>query len=271
MTSRLPAGVGVSGVAFDFDFASAGPGPATRASGSRSARAGSSSAHTGPTRTPSAVATAPRRRGRHADSEVTTSDVTNGLAVRVYAWNTKNKRFLVDLAVVTGSTAYGTFTSPPRHDRRHLERNGDDSVERRERRRRRAHDRSAFPTASNSAKYLQLSFDPSVPTGATISSATLTFVWRASGTVASPGLCYASTSCRAPRRSPRTVIVDPVLVHHQRNRGHDRHDLAAGGQQRGQGGCPPWPGSSCGARPAEAGCPKAVVDQGLLTLTYALD
>src|SRR4029077_10778250 len=45
--------------------------------------------------------------------EVTSTDQVNGLVVRVYPWETgtKTKTVDVDLATVTGSTPYNTFTA----------------------------------------------------------------------------------------------------------------------------------------------------------------
>jgi hypothetical protein len=122
--------------------------------------------------------------------EVTTTDVMNGLVIRAYAWESAGKKVKVDLATVTGSTSYGSFTM---YERQVVDTSSgtvttpwklasvDATI---------FTSASAWPTSAATTKYLKLTFDPGVPTGAVISSATLTFVYKASAATSGAGLCY---------------------------------------------------------------------------------
>jgi hypothetical protein len=272
MTSELPAGIAVSGVAFDLSLASAGPGSGdacfwfdVRSGGSVIGTHGSYAATLGCSNGTTQM---------EVDTplpEVTTSDRANGLVVRVYAWNTKNKPVTVDRAVVTGSTPYGTFTSYTSTvtdtssgtvTTPWAVESADGVV---------VTTTGAFPTSSNSSKYLQLTFDPSIPTGAALSSPTLTFVWHASGIVSSPGLCYTvdilqgstllashgTSSSPYSCTTSGSVNTTDVISLPEVDSAAKADALVARFVM--------W-GPSCGA-----GCPRAVVDQGLLTLSYSLD
>src|SRR5262249_23234217 len=116
-------------------------------------------------------------------SEVTTTDQLNGLVIRAYAWDTGGKKVKIDLATVTGLTSYGSFTS---YEKQVVDSSGSlttpwslATV-----------DATIFTSASNftaayaASRYVKLTFDPGVPTGSAISSATLTFVFKPSANVA---------------------------------------------------------------------------------------
>jgi predicted ribosomally synthesized peptide with SipW-like signal peptide len=272
MTSQLPATVAVSGVAFDFNFASAGPGSGDACFWFQARSSGNVVGTHGSYAAPLACSTG--TTPLETDTllpEVTSSDVANGLVIRVYVWNTKSKAVVVDRAEVTGSTPYGTFTSysttvtdttsGSASTPWALENTDGVAIT----------TSTAFPTSSNPAKYLRLSFDPSIPTGATVSSATLTFVWRPSGTVSSPGLCYSvdilqgatllashgtSSSPYSCNTSGTTGKTDAISLPEV-----DSAAKADGLVAR----FVMW-GPACGA-----GCPRSVVDQGLLTVNYSLD
>jgi predicted ribosomally synthesized peptide with SipW-like signal peptide len=111
---------------------------------------------------------------------VTTTDFANDLKIRAYLWETGAKKVDIDQAVVTGSTPYASFTLYPTGL-------GDASgggapatttwslV---------AADSSQHDSASNwatsfsSTRYLKAAFEPFLPTGATVSAATLTHAYR---------------------------------------------------------------------------------------------
>jgi hypothetical protein len=189
--SQLPAGLSVSSVTFKFSLASNGGAGAgngcfwfdVRSGGSVIGTHGSYASSIG------CSTTTTLKEYDTSLPEVTTTDQLNGLVIRAYAWDTGGKKVKVDLATVTGSTSYGTFTS---YERQVVDSSGAlttpwmlSSV-----------DATIFTSASNwpataaTTKYVKLTFDPGVPTGAVISSATLTFVYKASAATSGAGLCY---------------------------------------------------------------------------------
>lgn len=126
--------------------------------------------------------------------EVTSTDQLNGLVLRVYVWETGSKGVNADMATVTGTTAYGTsYTAYPTQTTDDTSGtpattvwalNGSDTTT--------YASAATWPSAAPvSTKYLKLTLDPSVPTGAVINSVTLTNVWRPSSAVTNSGtLCY---------------------------------------------------------------------------------
>ena len=127
--------------------------------------------------------------------EVTSTDRANGLVVRVYPWETgtKTKTIDVDLATLTGSTAYASFAA---YEIQAVDATSGApatvpwmlaNV-----------DATSYTTASNwpsaapvLTKYVKASSDPSVPVGAVVTAVSLGNVWRASAAVTNGGtLCY---------------------------------------------------------------------------------
>ena len=126
-----------------------------------------------------------------AITEVTSTDQVNGLVVRVYAWETKGNSVTVDMATVTGSTPYSSFTA---YENQLADTsNGTTttawslaSVDGTT-----YTSASAWPSnAPATTNYLKLTLDPSIPAGAVVTSVTLTNVWKPSGTVTGGALCY---------------------------------------------------------------------------------
>jgi len=127
---------------------------------------------------------------------VTSTDQANVLVVRVYPWETgaTTRKVNVDMATVTGATPYvAAFTA---YETQAVDDTSGtpstlawslataDSTT--------FTDVTTWPSAApNTARYLKLSFDPTIPTSAVVTSVTLTNVWRASANVTNSGtLCY---------------------------------------------------------------------------------
>jgi hypothetical protein len=197
-SSARPGGISVSNMKFNFRLASAGgvlSGNAcfyfdVRSGGSVLATHGSYASpvgcSTGTTQTTVSTSIA----------EVTSADQVNGLVVRVYPWETGTtpKQVNVDLATATGATPYvASFTA---YETQAVDDTSGtpstlawalataDSTT--------YTDATTWPSANPSTtKYLKLTFDPAIPTGAVITSVTLTNAWRASAAVINGGtLCY---------------------------------------------------------------------------------
>src|SRR5438445_701437 len=128
--------------------------------------------------------------------EVTSTDQANGLVVRVYPWETgaTTRKVNVDLATVTGATPYvAAFTG---YETQAVDDTSGapstlawslataDSTT--------FTDATTWPSATpTTAKYLKLTFDPTIPTGSVITSVTLTNGRKASANVTNSGtLCY---------------------------------------------------------------------------------
>jgi hypothetical protein len=271
MTSQLPAGLAVSSATFNYRLASSGGsgnacfwfqvvsgGSVIGTHGSYAAAAGCS---TGSTQTQFATSI----------PEVGSTTVANGVLIRVFAWETGSKKVVTDLATVTGSTPYGTFTSYENivtdtstgGTTTNWSQAAADAVT--------YTTTNSFPTAASTSKYLKLTFDPAVPTGAVIASVTITLVWRPSATVASPGLCYyvdvlqgttllashGSSSSPFACNTSGTVMATSSISLTEVNTPARANALVAKFYM--------W-GPACGG-----GCPKGVADQGQLTVNYSLD
>jgi hypothetical protein len=273
MTSHLPPGLAVSAATFKISLASnggAGSGNGcfwfqVRSGASVIGTHGSYASAVGCS-TGSTLATF-----NTSIPEVSTTTIANGITVRVFAWETGGKKIKVDLATITGSTAYGSFTS---YEVTSTDASGAavtipwsqasvDAVT--------YQTTNAFPTAAATTKYLKLTFDPAVPTGSVVSSSTLTLVWRPSAAVSSPGLCYyvdilqgttplashgSSSSAFACNTSGTSFLTSSISLP-EVDTPAEANALVAKFYM--------W-GPACGA-----GCPKGVVDQGLLTVNYYLD
>jgi hypothetical protein len=197
-SSARPGGTSVSSMQFNFRLASAGGGNSgngcfwfdVRSSGSVLASHGSYASPVG-----CSTATA-QATFSTSIPEVTSTDQVNGLVVRVYPWETgaTTKKVNVDMATVTGATPYvASFTA---YETQAVDdtsgtpstlawslATGDSTT---------FTDATTWPSAApTTARYLKLTFDPAVPTGAVITSVTLTNVWRASANLTNGGtLCY---------------------------------------------------------------------------------
>jgi len=272
MSSPLPAGFSVSSPQFNFPLASQGGPGAGNGCFWFEVRSGASVIGTHGSY---ASAAGGSNKGTLATfstaiPEVTTTDLANGIVIRAYAWETAGKKVDVDLATVTGSTPYGTFTqyetsatdTSSGSVTTTWSLNSVDAVT--------FTSAGAFPTAATTTKYLQLSFDPGVPTGAVISTATLNFVYRPSAAVSSPGLCYyvdvfqsttllgshgSSSSAYSCNTSATNFVTDPIPLS-EVNSAARADSLVVKIYMWGPG---------CGQ-----GCPKGVVDQGQLALNYSL-
>jgi hypothetical protein len=197
-SSARPGGISVSNMQFNFRLASTGGGQSGNACFWFDVRSGGSVIGTHGSYASSVGCSTGTTQATFSTSipEVTSTDQVNGLAVRVYPWETgaHTKTVDVDMATVTGSTPYiASFTA---YELQQID------------------DTSGAPTTlpwslptadattytnttnwpsatPNTTKYLKLTFDPAVPTGSVITSVTLTNVWRASGNVTNGGtLCY---------------------------------------------------------------------------------
>jgi hypothetical protein len=197
-SSSRAGGISVSSMHFNLRLASAGGGNSgngcfwfdVRSGGSVLASHGSYAApvgcSTGTTQTTFATSI----------PEVTSTDQVNGLVVRVYPWETggTTRKVNVDMATVTGATPYvASFTA---YETQAVDDTSGapstlawslataDATT--------YTDATTWPSATPSTtKYLKLTFDPAIPTGAVITSVTLTNVWRASAAVTNGGtLCY---------------------------------------------------------------------------------
>jgi hypothetical protein len=126
-------------------------------------------------------------------SEITDTDQVNGTKIRVYGWETSGlKRVDFDQVTITGtvfSTAFTSYpdsltdtsTSPSATATWDLV-SADTTFHTAA---------SNWPGAASTTKYLRLTFDPSVPTGAVITAVKLTNSWRPSANVTNGGtLCY---------------------------------------------------------------------------------
>jgi hypothetical protein len=188
--SQLPAGLTASSVTFKFSFASNGGVGSGNGCFWFDVRSGASviGTHGSYASNLGCSTTTTLKEVDTSLPEVTTTDQLNGLVIRAYTWDTNGKRVKVDLATVTGSTAYGTFTS---YERQVVDSSGslttpwalssvDATI---------FTNASSWGTAAATTKYLKLTFDPGVPSGAVVSSATVTFVYKASATTSGAGLC----------------------------------------------------------------------------------
>ena len=179
-----PGGVPVSAATFNFSFADNVAGDTTciyievyRASsatllgsyGTSAAPLACSSSSTTFTTINQSIAT-----------EVTSTDVLNDLRIRVYGKESTSKAMKVDLATVSATTAYASSTMYEQISRDQASgtlttTNWSLAI---------SADNTNFPTAANWAttfsttRYLKFAFNPSVPTGAVITSVTLNFYYR---------------------------------------------------------------------------------------------
>jgi len=197
MSSARAGGLSVSGAQFNFRLASSGGAQAGNACfwfdvrsggtviGTHGSYASPSGCSTGTTLTTFSTAMA----------EVSSTDRANGLVIRAYVWETgtKVKTVNVDLATLTGSTPYTTFTAyeiQAVDDTSGTPATAPWSLA--------TVDASTYTDTTNwpsatpaTTKYLKLTLEPFVPTGAVVTAVSLNNVWHASAAVTNGGtLCY---------------------------------------------------------------------------------
>lgn len=113
-------------------------------------------------------------------AEVTDTTILNDLRVRVYAKESKSRAINQDLATVTGSTPYASFTMYQKIYRDDadtttattnwdLATSGDGTFYR---------SAATWATTFSSTRYLKFTFDPSVPSGSVITSASLNYFYK---------------------------------------------------------------------------------------------
>ena len=197
MSSARASGLSVSGAQFNFRLASSGGAQAGNACfwfdvrsggtviGTHGSYASPSGCSTGTTLTTFSTAMA----------EVSSTDRANGLVIRAYVWETgtKVKTVNVDLATLTGSTPYTAFTAyeiQAVDDTSGTPATAPWSLA--------TVDATAYTDTTNwpsatpaTTKYLKLTLEPFVPTGAVVTAVSLNNVWHASAAVTNGGtLCY---------------------------------------------------------------------------------
>jgi hypothetical protein len=113
-------------------------------------------------------------------SEVSTTTIANDLRVRIYIDDSKTKTSATDMATVTGSTPYSSFTA---YEQVYRDRSSGTAATT-DWGPATSGDGYNYASAStwlatfNTARYVKFTFDPGVPAGATITSATLDFSYR---------------------------------------------------------------------------------------------
>jgi hypothetical protein len=113
-------------------------------------------------------------------AEVTTTAIANDLRIRVYGKESGAKPMKVDLATVTGSTPYASFTAYEKVYRDQA----DTTLTTTNWGVATSGDGANYTSAGNwattfaAARYLKLTFDPAVPSGSVITSASLDFYYR---------------------------------------------------------------------------------------------
>jgi len=114
-------------------------------------------------------------------AEVTNTTILNDLRVRVYGKESGSKPMKQDLATVTGSTPYSSFTqyekiyrdqstTTPTTTNWSLATSGDGTV---------YVSASNWATTFSTLRYMKLTFDPGVPSGSVITSASVDFYYKA--------------------------------------------------------------------------------------------
>jgi hypothetical protein len=196
-SSGRPGGISVSSMQFNFRLASAGGGGSGNGCFYFDVRSGGSVLAThGSYASPVGCSTGTTQATFSTSiPEATSTDQVNGLVIRVYPWETggTTRKVNVDMATLTGATYSAAFTA---YESQAVDDTSGtpstlawalaaaDSTT--------YTDATTWPSATPSTtKYLKLTFDPAVPTGAVITSVTLTNVWRAASAVTNGGtLCY---------------------------------------------------------------------------------
>ena len=117
--------------------------------------------------------------------EVSTTTIANDLRVRVYLNDSKTRQSATDMVTVTGSTPYSSFTE---YEQVYRDRSGGGTATTTDWGPASSGDGFNYASAANwtaafaTTRYVKFTFDPSVPTGAVISAASLDFYYRSSST-----------------------------------------------------------------------------------------
>ena len=282
LNSGRPGGLSVSSATFNFRLASGGGAQSGNACfwfevrsgasviGTHGSYASATGCSTGTTQTTISTGI----------PEVTSTDQLNGLVVRVYPWETgtKTKVVNVDLATVTGSTPYSSFTA---YETQWVDDTSgapatapwfaatvDGTA---------YTDATNWPAAVSTTKYLKLSFDPSVPAGSVVTSVSLKNVWHASAAVTNGGtLCYyletfngaTSLATHGSAASPQactasgTVFTTDTIPLAEVNDATKANNLVIKLYY--------WISPTCGGG-GNPTCVKSVTDQAEATFNYYLD
>jgi hypothetical protein len=282
LNSGRPGGLAVSSGMFNFRLASGGGAQAgnacfwfeVRSGGSVIGTHGSYASATGCSAgtTQTTIST--------AVPEVTSTDQLNGLVVRVYPWETggKTKVVNVDLATVTGSTPYSTFTAyetqwvddtsgaPATAPWFAAAVDGTTYSE-----------ATSWPAAPSTTRYLKLTLDPGVPAGSVVTAVSLKNVWHASAAVTNGGtLCYyvetfngaTSLGTHGSAASPQactasgTVFSTDTIPLAEVNDATTANNLVIKLYY--------WISPTCGGG-GNPTCVKSVTDQAQVTFNYYLD
>jgi hypothetical protein len=116
--------------------------------------------------------------------EVSTTTIANDLRIRVYIDDSKSKQTATDMAAVTGSTPYSSFTA---YEQVYRDRSSG-TVTTTNWGPTTSGDGFNYANAANwtaafaTTRYVKYTFDPGVPTGAVITAASLDFYYRSSST-----------------------------------------------------------------------------------------
>lgn len=181
MSSALPGGLAVTGVTFDFRFASTGANTTCFYFETRVASTNALLGTHGSSSSPVACATSTTFVSSSTPlSEITSTDLGNDLRVRVYERNSASSATQVDVATVSGSTSYVSYTrysssttdastGTPTALAWGLAAAGDGAV---------YTTVSGWSTTFSATEYLKATFPSYVPTGANITSVTLSHSYR---------------------------------------------------------------------------------------------
>jgi hypothetical protein len=283
-SSARPGGISVSSMQFNFRLASVGGALSGNGCFYFDVRSGASvlATHGSYASPVGCSAGATQTTFSTSISEVTSTDQVNGLVVRVYPWETGTitKQVNVDMATVTGATPYtAAFTA---YETQAVDdtsgtpstlawalASADTTT---------YTDATNWPSATPSTtKYLKLTFDPALPTGAVITSVTLTNAWRASANVTNGGtLCYylesfngstslathgSGSSAQNCNASGTNNVTDPVSLP-EVNTVTKANNLVIKLYY--------WLSPLCGGG-GNPGCVKSVTDQTQVAFNYYLD
>jgi hypothetical protein len=280
MNSARPAGISVSGAQFNFRLASKGGPGSGNACFWFDVRSGASVIGTHGSYASSVGCSTGNTQATFSTAlpEVTTTDQVNGLVIRAYVWETAAKQVNVDMATVTGATPYTpSFTAYE-----HQAADGTSGTLVSAVWSLATPDTSLYTSAGtwisgapSPTEYLKFTFDPSVPTGSTLASATFTHVWHPVSAVTNGGtLCYyfetldgttslanhgsgaSPVSCNALASNVTDTVSLPEV-----NTASRASNLVIKVYY--------WGSPQCGGA-GKPGCVKTVTDQAQLTLNYSL-
>jgi hypothetical protein len=282
-SSARPGGISISSMQFNFRLASAGGGGSGNGCFYFDVRSGGSVLATHGSYASAVGCSTGTTQATFSTSipEVTSTDQVNGLVIRVYPWETggTTRKVNVDMATVTGAAYSAAFTA---YESQAVDDTSGtpstlawalaaaDSTT--------YTDATAWPSATPSTtKYLKLTFDPAIPTGAVITGATFTNAWRAASAVTNGGtLCYylesfsgttslathgSGSSAQNCNASGTNNVTDPVSLP-EVNTPTKANNLVIKLYY--------WLSPLCGGG-GNPTCVKSVTDQAQVTFNYYLD